>query len=90
MSIDAALRELPNGWRFSVGHIPHWYGRNELPKQLRRRGFEAYVLNGEPIGTADYIFESADAGTPGEALARAIEAAKAKSVSHIKRGEENA
>lgn len=72
MSIDAALEKLPAGWRFAVGHIPHWYSRDELPKNLRRRGFEAYVLNGEPIGSRWYVFESADGPTPGAALELAI------------------
>jgi hypothetical protein len=83
MSIDRALEDLPQGWRFSVGHIHHWYGRDELPKNLRRKGFEAFVLNGEPIGTAGYVFESADAATPGDALKAALRAAIAKARIHV-------
>ena len=69
--MDAVLKMLPEGFRFNVGHTPHWYRRDSLPKHLRRRPFEAYVLHGE-IGTQSWIFESADGATPEEALTEAI------------------
>lgn len=71
MSLDDTLKSLPSGCRFSVGHTPHWYRRNEVPKHLKRRPFEAYVVSGE-IGTPTWVFESADGATPEDALGAAI------------------
>lgn len=80
--LEDALRELPPGFRVSVGHVPHWYRRDELPKNLRRKQFEAYVLNDNRLlGTKAYIFESSDAGTPAEAVRLAIAAAKKAALS---------
>lgn len=76
--LDNLIMALPTGWRFNVGHTPHWYRRDELPKHLRRRPFEAYVTNGEPIGTKAYVFESADGATPVDALRSALLAASAR------------
>lgn len=76
--MEELLSALPAGWRFNVGHTPHWYSRQSLPKHLRKRPFEAYVLNDEPIGSRHYVFESADGATAQEALRSAIEAAKRK------------
>ena len=75
--IDEALKALPKGWRFQVGHVPHWYRRDALPKHLRKKPFEAYVVNPEPIGTRLHVFESADGATPAEALNTAIAAGNA-------------
>ena len=76
MTIDDVLKLLPSGFRFHVGHTPHWYRRNEMPKYLRKRPFEAYVTKGD-IGTPGYIFESADAETPELALSAAVAKATA-------------
>jgi hypothetical protein len=76
--IDDAFLQLPDGWRYHVGHTPHWYQRDELPKHLRRRPFEAYVCNGERMGTKAYIFESADGATAAEAMSRAIALGRSK------------
>ena len=76
--LDDALLALPDGWRYHVGHTPHWYLRDELPKHLRRRPFEAYVCNGERMGTKGHIFESADGATAAEAMSQAIALGLAK------------
>ena len=71
MSIDAALKLLPPDCRFHVGHTPHWYSQESIPKHLRKRPFEAYVCRGR-IATQSWIFESADGATPAQALSVAI------------------
>lgn len=77
--IESELQDLPEGFRFSVGHVPHWYRRDELPKNLRKKPFEAYIINDNQLmGTKKYIFESADAATPAEALRLAIGLAKGR------------
>lgn len=77
MTIDEALKSLPSGWRFNVGHTPHWYTEGHIPKHMRKKPYEAYVLSGE-IGTKSWIFESADGVTPADALTHAIKAGLAK------------
>lgn len=76
MGLDEALKDLPEGCRFHVGHTPHWYRRDALPKHLRKRPFEAYVISGE-IGKKRWIMVDADGATPAEALCDAIRGAKA-------------
>jgi len=78
MSLDYELTFLPEGWRYHVGHTPHYYQRHELPKFLRKRPFEAYVCNGGKLGTKGYIFESADGETASEAIRSAIKLGLAK------------
>lgn len=85
--LDETLLSLPDGWRYHVGHTPHWYQRDALPKHLRKRPFEAYVCNGERMGTNGYIFESADGATAAEALRRAIALGIDKCPSPAPRGE---
>ena len=77
MSIDEVLKELPEGFKFHVGHTPHWYRGDAIPRHLRKRPFEAYVVAGI-IGTSTWIFESADGASPAEALATAISQARAR------------
>lgn len=74
-SLVDQIARLPTGWRFHMGHTPHWYYRKELPKFLKKKPYEAYVANDIPIGVKGAIFESADGETLVDALKTAIDLA---------------
>lgn len=80
MSLDELAARVPPGWRFHVGHTPHWYMMDSIPKYLRKRPFEAYVTNDQPIGARRHVFESADGATAAEALDGALKTAIAKDI----------
>jgi hypothetical protein len=77
MTLDDLTASVPVGWRYHVGHTPHWYMSDAIPKYLRKRPFEAYVTNDHPIGSRRHVFESADGATAVDALASALRAAVA-------------
>lgn len=72
MTLDEVLQTLPPHWSFNVGHTPHFYRSDSVPKQLRKRPFCAWVTNAALFGTKTYISVDADAATPAEALQLAI------------------
>ena len=75
-SLDELLEEVnKRGWRASGGHTPHYYQRNELPKNLRKKPYEAYVCNNEKFATWLHVWESADGSTFNEALEKALQLA---------------
>lgn len=71
-TLDSLFEEINNrGWRAHVGHTPHYYQSREIPKHIKKRPFEAYVINNEPFATYLHVFESSDGSTLIEALEKA-------------------
>lgn len=73
--LSELFKRIPHGCRASVGHTPHWHTRDSMPKLLRKRPYEAYVVNSVMIGTKGHIFVESDGATPEEALEKALEKA---------------
>lgn len=72
MTFDEMLSEaLPKDCRWHVGHIPHFYRDDEIPKLLRKLPYEAYLARGM-FGTKTWIFVSSEGATPADALLSAI------------------
>ncbi len=72
ITLDDLVSQVPKGWRFHVGHTPHWYRSDQIPKHLRKRPFEAYVINDQAIGNKLWVMTDADGATPFEALYTAL------------------